>query len=144
MQVTDIQKILEGLKQQLGYTDAEMEIWKSNPKNIELITSGRMAELEKYRVVAEVIKSHGCAKGHKVGDKLIFSGLGGYEGKEPPGPVCISALSPIIPLMLGVLNNIAGGNDPEKIAFNRIRCLDVGVKNGGWGEILMEIKVEKT
>jgi uncharacterized repeat protein (TIGR04076 family) len=142
--VTDIQQVLETIKQHLGYTDAEMEMWKSNPKNMELLTSGRMAEFGKYRVVAEVIKSQGCAMSHKVGDKLIFSGMGGFEGKEPAGPVCISAIGPVIPLVLGVLNNVAAGNDPQNMAFNRIKCYDVGVENGGWGEILMEIKVEKT
>ena len=144
MKMTDIQPILDGIKNQLGYSDADMEVWKNNPKNIELITSGKVAELGKYRVVAEVIKSHGCAMGHKVGDKLIFSGMGGYEGKEPAGPACVSALAPVLPLVLGVLNNVAAGNDPQKMAFNRIKCLDVGLENGGWGEILMEIQVEKS
>jgi uncharacterized repeat protein (TIGR04076 family) len=143
MKMADIQQVLEGIKQQLGYTDAEMEMWKSNPKNMEMLNSGRMAEFGKYRVVAEVIKSHGCAMGHKVGDKLIFTGMGGFEGKDPAGPVCISAIGPVVPLVIGVLNNVAAGNDPQNMVFNRIKCFDVGVENGGWGEILMEIKVEK-
>lgn len=136
------QEMLEGLKQQLGYNDAQWELWKANPKNMEVVK--RMEEFGKYKVVAEVIKAYGCAMEHKVGDKLIFSGLGGFISKEPGGQVCVGTLAPVLPFVSMVLNKIAEGTDPQKIIFNRVRCTDVGVENGGWGEVLMEIRVEKT
>ncbi|OGW16284.1 MAG: hypothetical protein A3G93_05965 [Nitrospinae bacterium RIFCSPLOWO2_12_FULL_45_22] len=136
------QEILEGLKKQLGYNDAQWELWKSNPKNMEVIA--KMEEFGKYKVVAEVINAYGCAMEHKVGDKLIFSGLGGFVSKEPPGQVCVGALGPVLPFVGMVLHKIAEGIDPQKIIFNRVRCTDVGVENGGWGEVLMEVRVEKT
>jgi uncharacterized repeat protein (TIGR04076 family) len=135
------QDMLEELKKQLGYTDAQWELWKNNPRNMEVVQ--RMEEFGKYRVVAEVIKAYGCAMEHKVGDKLIFSGLGGFIGKEPAGQVCVGALGPVLPFVSMVLAKIAEGTDPQKILFNRIRCTDVGVENGGWGEVLMEVRVEK-
>ena len=30
------------------------------------------------------------------------------------------------------------------MAFNRVHCTDVGVDRGGWGEVVVEVKVEKT
>jgi hypothetical protein len=43
-----------------------------------------------------------------------------------------------------VVDKIGAGLDPMKYAFNRVSCVDVGLENGGWGEILMEVRVEKT
>ena len=34
------------------------------------------------------------------------------------------------------------GVDPNEMRFKRTGCFDVGVKCGGWGKIVMEIKVE--
>jgi uncharacterized repeat protein (TIGR04076 family) len=139
--MTANQETLEGLKKQLGYDDAQWELWKSNPNNMKI--AQKLGDFEKYRVVAEVIKSHGCALGHRVGDKLIFSGMGAYVGKEPPGPVCVGALSPLAPFVNGVLIKIAEGSDPQQLLLNRVKCVDVGIENGGWGEVLFDIRVEK-
>jgi hypothetical protein len=103
----------------------------------------RMGDFEKYRVVAEVIKSHGCALGHKVGDKLFFSGMGVYIGKEPAGPVFVGAFPPLAPIVNGVLLKIAEGSDPQKLLIHRAKCVDVGIEDGGWGEVLLDIRVEK-
>jgi len=136
-----MEEILEGLKRQLGYTEAQWEQWKSNPKNLEV--AQRLEDFAKYRVIAEVIKAYGCAIEHKVGDRLVFSGIGSFIGKEPEGQVCVSLLSPVIPLVNQVVAKIAEGIDPTTIMFNRVRCTDVGVENGGWGEVLLEVRVEK-
>ncbi len=140
--MTSNQEMLEGLKQQLGYTDAQWELWKSNLKNLKI--AGALAESQKYRLVAEVIKSHNCGVGHKEGDKLIFTGDGCFAAKEPPGPVCLAALGPLIPMVnTEIINNIMGGNDPRDVVWDAVHCNDVGIENGGWGEVLMKIRVEK-
>ncbi len=136
-------EMLEGLKQQLGYNDAQWEMWKSNSKNLKIAEA--MAESQKYRVVAEVINSQNCGVGYKVGDRLIFSGDGCYLAKEPSGPVCLAALAPLIPMVNTVVtDNILAGIDPQKPPlWDAIHCYDVGVEKGGWGEIVMKIKIEK-
>ena len=136
------QEMLEGLKQQLGYSDEDLEIWKRNPRNLKIAEA--MVECQKYRVVAEVIKSHGCGAGHNVGDKLIFSGDGCFVTKEPPGRVCLAALDPLISqINTFVLDSILAGKEPREPVWNPLHCTDVGVENGGWGEIIMEVRVEK-
>jgi uncharacterized repeat protein (TIGR04076 family) len=136
------QEMLEGLKQQLGYTDEQWELWQRNPKNLKIAEA--FAEGQNYRIVAEVIKSKNCGVGHKEGDKFIFTGDGCFVAKEPPGPVCLSALSPLIPMVnMEAVKSIMGGGDPESVVWDTVHCVDVGVENGGWGEILMRIRVEK-
>ncbi|MEE9400694.1 MAG: hypothetical protein V3V32_01600 [Dehalococcoidia bacterium] len=34
------------------------------------------------------------------------------------------------------------GVDPNEMRFKRAGCFDVGVRCGGWGNIVMEIRVE--
>jgi hypothetical protein len=43
-----------------------------------------------------------------------------------------------------VLDKICLGEDPTQMAFNSVHCADVGVDRGGWGEVVVEAKVEKT
>ena len=46
-------------------------------------------------------------------------------------------------LVCGVLELFMAGVDPNEMIFNRAGCWDVGVRCGGWGNIVMEIRVEK-
>ena len=57
-----------------NYNDEEMEQFKSNPRNIEVMKRG--AGLANKTIVAEVIESEGCNSKHKVGDKFYFDGSG--------------------------------------------------------------------
>lgn len=34
------------------------------------------------------------------------------------------------------------GVDPNGMRFRRVGCFDVGVRCGGWGHIVMELKME--
>ncbi len=129
------------IKDMLGYTDAQWETWKSNPRNLKM--AGNLMEIPKYKVVAEVVSACGCGAGHKVGDRIVFGGDGTLLSSENPERVCVGLLSPVNPLVGSVLDKICNGDDPTQIAFNRVHCLDVGVDNGGWGEVIVEVRVEK-
>ena len=135
--------MLEGLRQQLGYDSIQWKLWKKNPKNLK--TAEALAKCQEFRIVAEVTQSQNCGVGHKVGDKFIFTGDGCFVTKEPPGPVCLSALAPLIPMLNTVVpDNIMAGIDPQSPPlWDTIHCNDVGVENGGWGEIIMKIWIEK-
>ncbi len=135
------ENVLEMMKQTFGYTDEEWEQWKAEPRNMQM--AERMPDFMKYRIVVEVLKSHGCAMMHKPGDKFYFNASGALLCKKGISHICAGALMPVLPFAWGVLDKIAMGQDPTKIAFNHARCIDVGLDNGGWGEILMEVRVEK-
>jgi len=134
--------ILALIKEMMGYTDAQWETWKSNPRNLRV--ADNLMDVMKYKVVAEVTMSSGCGAGHKVGDRIVFGGDGTLLCKESPDRVCVGLLSPVNPIVGGVLDKICEGEDPTRMAFNKVHCIDVGVDHGGWGEVVVEVKVEKT
>lgn len=133
---------LEMFKGMLGYSDEEFAEWKAEPRNLRLVE--KMPEFAKYRVVVEVLKSHGCVMGHRVGDKFYFSANGALLCHDGPPHICAGALAPLMTHAWRVVDKIGAGLDPTKFTFNRVRCIDVGLDNGGWGELLMEVRVEKT
>jgi uncharacterized repeat protein (TIGR04076 family) len=130
------------IKEMLGYTDTQWETWKGNPRNLKIAEN--LMEVVKYKIVAEVISSYGCGAGHKVGDRIVYGGNGTLLCKENPDQVCFGLLSPINPIVQAALDKICLGEDPTQMAFNAVHCQDVGVDRGGWGEVVVEVKVEKT
>lgn len=132
-------EMLSSFKEMMNYTDAQWEAWTNNPRNFELLKNG--AELQKYRLVAEVTSAYGCGAGHKVGDRIVFSG-GGLLCKESPEQICFGLLSAIIPYVNVAMEKVFDGEDPTKIAFNKAHCPDVGVDHGGWGEVIVEVTVK--
>ena len=130
------------LKDLLGYTDEQWETWKKNPRNPK--RAAHIMDVLKYKVVAEVTHSSGCGAGHKVGDRIVFGGDGTLLCRENPDRVCVGLLSPVNPIVGSVLDKICSGEDPTRMAFNKVHCIDVGVDHGGWGEVVVEVKVEKT
>ena len=138
---------LNSLKEMLGYTEAQWETWKSNPRNLKIVKN--LMEIPKYKVVFEVTSSVGCAAGHKLGDKIVFDGGGSLLCKESPEKICFGLLSPMSPMAGIVLDRICLGEDPTQAGDDLVgrivlHCVDVGVDRGGWGEVVVQAKVEKT
>ena len=133
---------LTGLIQNhLGYTDEEMRIFENNPRNRDVL--GKAPELMKKTIVIEIVEAHGCNSGHKAGDKFYFDGAGNLITKLSPKRICAFALSPMSTLIFGAHEMIYAGVDPNTMRFKRTGCFDTGVRCGGWGHIVMEIKVEE-
>ena len=128
------------MQQHLGYTDEELEIFRSNPKNVEIMS--KAPELMNKTIVAEVVASHGCASQHHVGDKFYFDGAGNLITKLSPKRICVHALSVLSGPMVVVNELFYAGVDPNDMRLNRFGCFDVGIQCGGWGHIAMEVKVE--
>ena len=133
---------LAAFQHMLGYTDEEFEIWKAVPRNLRL--AEHMTELANYRLVVEVLKSHGCVMHHEVGDKFYFAGNGALLCTEGPPHICAGALGPLMTFTYRIVDKVGAGLDPMKYSFDRVTCADVGLENGGWGQILMEVRVERT
>lgn len=129
------------MKEHLGYNDEEMKRFRENPRNAAVLAKGQ--ELLNKTIVVEVVESKGCNSQHKVGDKFIFDGAGNLLTKKNPKRTCIYALAPVAQMIFATNELIYAGADPNKIRFKRAGCFDVGVNCGGWGHIVMEIKVEE-
>ncbi|MEW6265335.1 MAG: hypothetical protein AB1641_19830 [Thermodesulfobacteriota bacterium] len=127
-------------QQHLGYSDEEMKAFKARPENEDILAQA--PALMRKTIVAEVIESHGCNSSHKVGDKFYFDGGGNLLTKLNPSRVCIFALSVLPPAIFAANELFYAGVDPNTMRFRRVGCTDVGVKCGGWGRIVMEIRME--
>ena len=128
------------MQKHLGYTDEEMKKFRENPRNEDVLSKGP-AMLEKT-IIVEVVESHGCNTHHKVGDRFYFDGAGNLLTKLCPKRICIYALQSVAMLVFTANELFYAGVDPNEMRFKRGGCFDVGVHCGGWGHIVMEIRVE--
>jgi uncharacterized repeat protein (TIGR04076 family) len=135
------EKTWKGLQQHLGYNDEEMKQFRENLRNEDVLSKTDV--MLSKTIVAEIIESHGCDSGHKVGDKIYFDGRGiSLLTKLSPSRICIFALHSVALAMPALAELIYAGIDPNEMKFKRFGCPDVGVKCGGWGHIVMEMSVE--
>jgi uncharacterized repeat protein (TIGR04076 family) len=127
------------MKKHLGYSDAEMQVFRDNPRNADVLS--RVPSLMGTTIVVEVVDSHGCNSQHKVGDKFYFDGAGNLLTKLCPKKVCIYALNAASGLIFASNELLYAGVDPNEMRFKRAGCFDVGVQCGGWGRVVVEISV---
>jgi len=135
------EKVWKTVQQHLGYNDEEMKQFRENPRNEDVLS--KTAVMLNKTIVAEIIESHGCDSGHKVGDKIYFDGRGvSLLTKLGPSRICIFALHSIALAMPALAELLYAGINPNEMRFKRFGCPDVGIKCGGWGHIVMELGVE--
>lgn len=128
------------MKERLGYDDEEMKKFKDDPRNAEVLAKAQA--LSNMTIVAEVIESNNCNSQHKVGDKFIFDAVGNLLTSKNPKRICIFALARLAMIIFAVDELIYAGVDPNEIKYKRTGCFDVGIDCGGWGHIVMEVRVE--
>lgn len=128
------------MQQHLGYSDEELEIFRSNSKNADIIS--KAPGLMQKTIVAKVIASNGCNSQHKVGDRFFFDGSGNLITKLSPKRICVHALSALSGPIYVANELFYAGVDPNEMRLNRVGCFDVGVRCGGWGHIALEVSVE--
>jgi len=129
------------MQNRLGYSNEEIKKFRENPRNEDILS--KVPELMNKTIVAEVVESHGCNSQHKVGDKFNFDSAGNLLTALSPKRICIYALNAIVPQVFTATEFLYAGADPNEIRFKRSGCFDVGVACGGWGRIIMEIRVEE-
>ena len=128
------------MKKRLGYTNEEVKKFRENPRNENVLT--KALELRMKTIIAEIVNSHGCNSQHEVGDTFHFDVAGNLITEHCPKRVCIHALSAITAQVFAVNELLYAGVDPNEMRFRRAACFDVGLECGGWGRIVMELKVE--
>ena len=131
--------LLKYMQQHLGYTDEELELFGSNPKNLEILS--KVPGLMQKTIIAEVVASHGCNSQHQIGDKFYFDGAGNLLTKLNPKRVCIHAWSALAGPIYVANELFYAGIDPNEMRLNRVGCFDVGIRCGGWGHIALELTV---
>lgn len=128
------------IQRHLGLSDAEMEQFQADPRNADVVAQARA--LIGKRLVAEVVSSTGCNSHHRVGDQFVFDGVGNLITAGAPKRVCIFALNALAPLLYTATEMMYAGVDPNEMRFKRAGCIDVGLACGGWGHVVMELRVK--
>jgi uncharacterized repeat protein (TIGR04076 family) len=137
----DAEEIWRRFQKHMGYTDQEMKIFRSDPEKVKMVT--QTPDFVKSRVVAEVIESHGCHAGHRVGDRFVMTASGQLISDECPKRMCMFALGPVSTILPVIYERLITKSDPNFVRFNTVQCTDVGLEKGGWGKILMKVYIEK-
>ena len=129
------------LQQHLHYNDEEMKLFLADPRNADVLSKTDL--MLNKTIVAEVVDASGCDSAHRVGDKFYVDGRGvSLLTKLSPSRVCMFALHSLTLALPAITELIYAGVDPNVIRFKRFGCSDVGVRCGGWGHIVMEVRVE--
>jgi uncharacterized repeat protein (TIGR04076 family) len=128
------------IRRRLGYGEEELAVFRQNPRNEDVVSKG--AELMNRYIILEVVESHGCNSGHKVGDRFYFDGAGNLLTELCPKRVCGYSLSSALLMVYAANEMIYAGVDPNEMRFRRSGCFDVGLECGGWGRIVLELHVE--
>jgi len=129
-------EMIEMVKKIWGWTDDQIE--NLSPKQQRLIERGD--EFRRWRLVAEVLEARNCIAGLKKGDRYVFHGSGFLLPEESTCPkICLWAIAAFVPFSFMLYDRIGQGSDPSEFCIDRVRCLDVGVEQGGYGEALFRL-----
>jgi uncharacterized repeat protein (TIGR04076 family) len=128
------------MQRRLRYTDEEFAQFRADPRNADVLS--KTAELAKKVIILEVVEAHGCNTGYKVGDKFYFDGAGNLLTKMCPEKVCGYSLNAALMMVYAANEMIYAGVDPNEMRFKRASCFDVGLECGGWGKVVLELRVE--
>lgn len=133
-------KITKEMQELFGYTDDQVKDLKEN--QIQLIE--KLPELSKYNLVAKVVESRNCVIGAKPGDKIVLKAGGAIDTQACTNKeeICLWAVAPLLPFSYSFHELVGHGVDPTKMMLKRVHCLDTGVEHCGWGQIVMEVRVE--
>ena len=122
----------------LGYTEDDVK--GLTRKQREILCVGE--DMYNYKMVAEVVSASNCGYRPKIGDRYVFAAAGTIIPEECTWPICVWALAPMMPFFYMFYDRIRKGMDPNDMWTENIKCLDVGTRCGGFGEVLFKIKYE--
>ena len=134
-------KIFRRYADRVGYRDAEREAFQEGDPRLRHID--RLARVAaRYSLAAEVVKARHCNSGYRVGDRFILDVDGNFLTRLFPPRLCVYLISQLMVPVALINERLSEGLDPNQFHFmHQVRCLDVGVECGGYGEVLLEIKV---
>ena len=132
----------KAFQKHLGYTDEELEVFKSDPKRSAAAKRMFDPEIMKKDLIVEVVESHGCSAGLKPDDKLVFRALALLDLKRSTPNWCAHAMGPIPGIANMAQDRFVAGLDINGMTYDHFGCSDVGPMRNGWGQIIMEAYVD--
>jgi len=130
------------MQQQLGVTDEDFQTLISAPGTRKWFENA--AAIRKYKIVAEVVESKYCSARLKPGQKYVLRAAPPMLlPEESDCPLCIKALAPIAPLIMGFWDRILEGVDPNQGMWQMAECLDPGIGRGGVGHVVFRVYAQE-
>lgn len=125
----------------VGYTREQLALFTpGDPRARQIIALGRVAG--QYSIQAQVVEACHCNSGYQVGDTFMLDVDGNLIPKLCPKRLCVYLVSQMV-LPVALINERLGqGLDPNQTHFAmRVRCPDVGVECGGYGQVAVQVSV---
>jgi uncharacterized repeat protein (TIGR04076 family) len=134
-------KFLKRFGARVGYTEAEMQQFQAgDPRLRQIENLARVAA--RYSIQAEVVKARHCNSGYKTGDRFILDVDGNFITKLCPPRICVYAVAQLMVPVALINERLSEGLDPNQFHFmHQVHCPDMGVDCGGYGEVVLEVKV---
>jgi len=131
--------VLQRFGERVGYAPSELARFQAGDPRIRHMD--RLAKASaKHSIVAEVIQARHCNAGHRPGHKLVMDIDGNFVTKLCPPRMCVYLLAQLtVPVAL-INERLSEGLDPNEFHFlPRVRCLDVGVEDCGYGQVMVQV-----
>jgi uncharacterized repeat protein (TIGR04076 family) len=129
----------KGFQQHMGFSDEELANFRNDPKKAKAAEFIASPKLRNSTLIFEVVESHGCGEGMKVGDKLYFTGCANLDPKRSSN-WCAYALSYATTFALVCHSMMIQGLDPNEMFTQYFSCFDCGTRYG-WGLVVMKAYV---
>jgi uncharacterized repeat protein (TIGR04076 family) len=126
----------KNFQEHLGFTGEELEIFRSNPNHVKAMEEA--PAFATHNIIIDILESHNCTAGYRAGDRFVVDGLGFLINEKSPQRLCIGAISSFKTLIDRMWQAFFDGK--TEVLHDTIRCPDVGVHRGGWGEITMRVR----
>lgn len=133
------QDVVQGYGKRVGYdADQLASIGPEDPRRRHI---QRLAQAgPRYSIVGRVIKARHCNSGYQVGDRLVLDADGNFLAKLCPKRICVYLAAQLMVPVALINERFSEGLDPNRFHFVRqVRCPDVGVECGGYGEVTLEV-----
>jgi uncharacterized repeat protein (TIGR04076 family) len=135
------QKALKRFSTRVGYTPAEMELFREGDPRLRLMH--RLAQAApKYSIVAEVVHAKNCSSGYQTGDTFVLDVDGNLISNLCPRRLCLYAVAQFVVPVALINERLSEGLEPNLIHFMKfVQCPDTGVDCAGYGQVRFEMKV---
>jgi uncharacterized repeat protein (TIGR04076 family) len=135
------QKALQRFGARVGYTPAEMELFREGDPRLRQMHRLSLAA-PKYSLVAEVVHAKNCNSGYQVGDAFVLDVDGNFITELCPKRLCVYAVAQFMVPVALINERFSEGLDPNLMHFMKfVQCPDVGVECAGYGQVKFEMKV---
>jgi uncharacterized repeat protein (TIGR04076 family) len=95
-----------------------------------------------YKIIAEVSRAKNCIRNARVGDRMVFNGMGAIMYNESSFH-CAWATSAVLPVIYSITDRIMDDLEPNLMGLDYVKCPDMEPEEGGTGSVHFKIKVIK-